>query len=99
MNSLVKEVITNTTTFERIASDSAMDLSEPTNAPGAYNSPGFKADSAAPFAQPARLRPASHRLTVHPRFPYDAGESHGCKLCPANLCKARLGFVVLQCIF
>ena len=89
INTLVKEVITNTTSFERIASDSAMDLSEPNEALGAYNA-GPKADGAAGFPQqrPATLRAASHRLTVHPRFPYDTGESHGCKICPANLCKA-----------
>lgn len=84
VNTLVKEVITNTTSFERIASDSAMDLSEPNEALG-----GSKLAAAFPQQRPATPRPASHRLTVHPRFPYDAGESHGCKLCPANLCKVR----------
>ena len=34
----------------------------------------------------AAPRPASHRLLVHPRFPFDTA-CHGCKLCPANLCK------------
>lgn len=88
MNSLVKEVITNTTSFERVASDSAMDLSEPGSS-AAF--PGAAAKDSE--QQPQQLaaggvpRPSSHRLVVHPRFPYDTGESHGCKLCPANLCK------------
>ena len=31
-------------------------------------------------------KPASHKLVVRPRFDYQHG-SHGCPLCPANLCK------------
>ena len=31
-------------------------------------------------------KPASHKLVVKPRFDYQHG-SHGCPLCPANLCK------------
>ena len=31
-------------------------------------------------------KPASHKLVVRPRFDYQTG-SHGCPLCPANLCK------------
>ena len=31
-------------------------------------------------------KPASHKLVVRPRFDYHHG-SHGCPLCPANLCK------------
>ena len=36
-------------------------------------------------------KPASHKLVVRPRFDYQHG-SHGCPLCPANLCKVgRIG--------
>ncbi len=89
VNTLVKEVITNTTSFERIASDSAMDLNEQdvaSFAGGAKVNEGLMSG----LQQPANVpRPSSHRLVVHPRFPFEI-ESHGCKLCPANLCKVRL---------
>lgn len=92
VNGLVKEVITNSTSFERIADDSpSPDL--PREQQGSSSSSALvrpflgKAAAAADgkFAQAGRA--ASHRLQVHPRFPYESGEDHGCKLCPANLCK------------
>lgn len=98
MSGLVKEVITNSTSFERIGVDSpsAEAPREQQQDPSSSASPCSslvrpflgKAAAAADgkFAR-AGLRAASHRLHVHPRFPYDSGESHGCKLCPANLCK------------
>jgi hypothetical protein len=85
VNSLVKEVITNTTSFERVASDSAVDLCD-AGSPAAQPFLG-KAAAAADGKHSQSVRPAAHRLLVHPRFPYESGETHGCNLCPANLCK------------
>ena len=90
MNTLVKEVITNTTSFERLGSgnDSAMDLAgEGEQRPGA--DAAFAVGGVGSAKSGALAKPAGHRLQVHPRFPYEDGESHGCKLCPANLCKVR----------
>ena len=97
MNTLVKEVITNTSSFERVQSDSAMDLSaQGAKQPG----PDFMGADLA-LAKPGKpgsaARPSSHRLVVQPHFPYEAGTSHGCKLCPANLCKVALGTLVHSC--
>ena len=89
VNTLVKEVITNTTSFERIVSDSAMDLSDQDVAEfagSAKTEEGLMSGLQQPASAP---RPSSHRLVVHPRFPFEI-ESHGCKLCPANLCKVWL---------
>lgn len=91
VNALVKEVITNTSGFERVQSDSAMDLSAHNDRKSGDSDAAFMgADLASAMSggKPgAAVRPASHRLVVQPHFPYEAGVSHGCKLCPANLCK------------
>ena len=86
VNLLVKEVITNTSSFERIHSDSVMDLSAHADAKTAE--PFMGADLVlAKCGNTDAARPSSHRLVVHPHFPYTSGVSHGCTLCPANLCK------------
>ena len=84
---LVKEVITNTSSFERIQSDSAMDLSAHSNSKTDDSFMGADLALINPGKQDSAARPSSHRMVVHPHFPYDSGVSHGCKLCPANLCK------------
>ena len=94
VNALVKEVITNASGFERVQSDSAMDLSA--QGAGAPDIDFMGADLA--LAKPGKpgsgARPSSHRLVVQPHFPYEAGTSHGCKLCPSNLCKVAVGTLV-----
>ena len=84
---LVKEVITNTSSFERIQSDSAMDLSAHSSSKTDDSFMGADLALINPGKQDSAARPSSHRMVVHPHFPYDSGVSHGCKLCPANLCK------------
>jgi hypothetical protein len=91
----VKEVISNTTSFERLATaDPAAELANGHGAPdqapcvGAGGAPAGNGSNG--VAKSGAPKPASHRLQVHPRFPYDAGHSHGCRLCPANLCKVRV---------
>ena len=86
---LVKEVITNTSSFERIQSDSAMDLSVHGDSKTDDSFMGADLALSQPGKQDSAARPSSHRLVVHPHFPYDSGVSHGCKLCPANLCKVN----------
>ena len=77
-------------------SDSAMDLSA--QGAGGADADFMGADLA--LAKPGKpggaVRPSSHRLVVQPHFPYEAG-THGCKLCPANLCKVALGTFVQSC--
>ena len=90
MNTLVKEVITNTSSFERIQSDSAMDLSVHSNSRTADSFMGADLALSKSGKQENAVRPSSHRLVVYPHFPFDSGVSHGCKLCPANLCKVNL---------
>ena len=90
MNMLVKEVITNTSTFERIQSDSAMDLSMHSNSRTDDAFMGAELALGKTGKQDSVARPSSHRLVVHPHFPYESGVSHGCKLCPANLCKVSI---------
>ena len=34
-------------------------------------------------------RAGSHRLVIEPRHDWEACGAHGCRLCPANLCKGR----------
>ena len=97
LNTLVKEVITNGTSFERLApaSDSAADLTaqaEPLPCLGG-DAARIAANGDAKLGAQAP-RPASHCLLVHPRFPYETA-CHGCKLCPANLCKV-LGCLLLR---
>ena len=87
VNMLVKEVITNTSGFERIQSDSAMDLSAHSNSKTDDSFMGADLALINPGKQDSAARSSSHRMVVHPHFPYDSGVSHGCKLCPANLCK------------
>ena len=75
MNLLVKEVITNNSTFERsLASDSAMDLNQLVASNGTKND-----------GHPAEC---SQRLVIHPRHNVGAGP-HNCPMCPANLCKVQ----------
>lgn len=40
-----------------------------------------------------RLPPASHKLVVQPRHDYTQS-SHGCPMCPANLCKVSLAHLL-----
>ena len=94
VSTLVKEVITNASGFERVQSDSAMDLSaQGAGQPGA-DFMGADLALAKPGKPGGAARPSSHRLVVQPHFPYDSGTSHGCKLCPANLCKVARGSFV-----
>lgn len=92
VDSAVKEVITNGAAFERVLADSAADLTlnlasgklcDPKPDPAGWSA------AAAHSKAGGALRPASHRLAVRPRYDTDADGSHGCPLCPANLCKAR----------
>ena len=97
VNTLVKEVITNTSGFERVQSDSAMDLSaQGAGEPGA-DFLGADLALAKPGKPGGAARPSSHRLVVQPHFPYDSGTSHGCKLCPANLCKVAVQHPCARC--
>ncbi|KAK9836188.1 hypothetical protein WJX81_007747 [Elliptochloris bilobata] len=92
---LVAEVITNGAAFERVLADSAIDLTL---------SPGAAAGKPDPAVNPSlnplswalccgkgagAARPAAHRLAVRPRHDEGAAGSHGCPLCPANLCKGQ----------
>ena len=76
VNLLVKEVITNTSGFERsLASDSAVDLTQ--------------LMSSAQGQKPASNTECSQRLVIHPRHD-SATAAHNCPICPANLCKVML---------
>ena len=45
-------------------------------------------DNPAAMLQPVgAMAAAAHRLVIEPRI--DESASHGCQLCPANLCKVR----------
>ena len=83
MSSLVKEVVTNTASFERsIASDSARDLTQLEDWGNGFAG-GHSPQEEAP-------RESSHRLVIQPR--HDGKTTwgpHRCPLCPANLCKVR----------
>ena len=86
-------MITNGAAFERVLADSAADLTL-NPAGGKQSDPkpdpaGWTAAAAHSKAGAGAARPASHRLAVRPRYDTDAGDSHGCPLCPANLCKVR----------
>ena len=74
VNTLVKSVTTNVASFERAPS---------TPYDSAEDLMQWEGSKGAP-------RPASHRLVVHPRHNEDRLGSHGCPLCPANLCKVSL---------
>ena len=80
---LVAEVITNGAAFERALADSAADLTlGAAQDPGSWALGGSGKGGGAP-------RPAAHRLAVKPRHDEAAAGSHGCPLCPANLCKGQ----------
>ena len=88
VNTLVKEVITNTTSFERVSGGDPSELANG-HAPDQAPCIGASPQNGGAMMGSGSAKPAAHRLQVHPRFPYDAGHSHGCRLCPANLCKVR----------
>lgn len=57
---------------------------------------GFRSSATRPASAPAACastcsgKPAgSHRLVIEPRHDAEACGTHGCHLCPANLCKGR----------
>jgi hypothetical protein len=92
VEALVKEVITNGAAFERALGDSAAELTAggaPSPALGKADPTAWSASAAGAGKAGGAPRAASHRLAVHPRHDADAAGSHGCPLCPANLCKVR----------
>eukprot|EP00891_Asterochloris_glomerata_P008855 jgi/Astpho2/8855/Aster-x0827 len=76
VHGLVKQVLTNTASFEKAPPAAEVDTmwSDGSASPTSVLDIGAK--------------PASHKLVVRPRFDYQHG-SHGCPLCPANLCKGQ----------
>lgn len=79
VNTLVKEVITNSACFERtITSDSASDLTI---------MKGWGDTSRGINQQ--ELKESSHRLVIQPRHDSKAVGQHNCKICPSNLCKGQ----------
>ncbi len=57
---------------------------------------GFRSAASRPASAPAAIssscsgKPAgSHRLVIEPRHDTEVCGAHGCRLCPANLCKGR----------
>ena len=88
----MKEVITNGAAFERALGDSAAELTAggaPSPALGKADPTAWSAGAAGAGKAGGAPRAASPRLAVHPRHDADAAGSHGCPLCPANLCKVR----------
>ena len=90
----VSEVITNSASFQRVdhpASSSGGDGGAPSSGGGGGGGRGwgiFRSSSSS-SSRAAPPKP-SHRLTILPRHDYQAC-SHGCGLCPANLCKVSGG--------
>ena len=78
-STLVREVITNSASFERsMTSDSAKDLTK-LEAWGSQHV----------GQQQPPLEESSHRLFIRPRHDDAVDAPHACPLCPANLCKVR----------
>ena len=71
---ILLQVLTNTASFEKAPPASEVDAM-------------WSHGSASPKSVlDVSAKPASHKLVVRPRFDYQHA-SHGCPLCPANLCK------------
>jgi len=80
---LVKEIITNGATFERIGAAKA---GEPDSKEGEGEAPlAGKQQWGMAHSNPG----TSHRLVITPRHGQEAGSGHGCPLCPHNLCKGQ----------
>ena len=109
VNTRVKEVITNLSSFVRCQTPSSSDNS-PTQTPREADSAQSDAESSTAATEKAQSasrgqgshdgvtwaaanegvtgsrQPASHQMVIQPRHDWMVS-SHGCPLCPANLCK------------
>jgi len=105
VNTRVQEVITNLSSFVRCQpssdpqsasqADSAhSDAESSTASPGKVQSASSGSDGGATWGASsgdaaAGKTAASHRMVIQPRHDWTVS-SHGCPLCPANLCKVWL---------
>lgn len=74
MNNCITEVITNTAVFEKVS---------PADIDDACIGLGISSTSS---GSSSSSKGSGYRLVIQPRHP-ESADSHGCPLCPANLCK------------
>ena len=98
VNTRVQEVVTNLSSFVRCPPPTP---EASTSAQGLHESDSAHSDAESSTASPGRVQsvssglktggqsPASHCLVIQPRHDWTVS-SHGCPLCPANMCKASL---------
>lgn len=119
LNTLVRHVITNQASFQRVAppppASAAADdgdggggavvepavpaaAARPPRVPSGFGSgwlfrsssgSGLSSSTSAGAGKPPAAPAVAHRLVIEPRHDHRACGSHGCSLCPANLCKVR----------
>ncbi|EFN52947.1 hypothetical protein CHLNCDRAFT_137320 [Chlorella variabilis] len=117
LNTLVRHVITNQASFQRVAppppASAAADdgdggggavvepavpaaAARPPRVPSGFGSgwlfrsssgSGLSSSTSAGAGKPPAAPAVAHRLVIEPRHDHRACGSHGCSLCPANLCK------------